>query len=66
MQSNIPSCFTIKATSDRLDCNFNNPQLVEFEKKLLSKPDTIDFSIIRDITDGNHEETEYVDDGFRY
>lgn len=63
LQSDGPLCFTLKSVVDRLDCTFNDPRLVKFEEKLQRRGDVVELARICDVTDGNHDETEYVDDG---
>lgn len=61
--SNEPVCFIVNGAIDRLDCTYNNPVYVDFYKKLKERSDTVELKQICEVTDGNHEETQYVDDG---
>lgn len=58
-----PLCFTVSGNVDRLDCLFNNPNLVEFEKNLWKKDNVVALNVPCTVTDGNHEETRYTDTG---
>jgi len=61
-----PLCFQIENPEDRLDCNFNNPELIKFDKWIEKQSNSVLISKICDITDGSHEVRTYVDDGILF
>ncbi len=58
-----PLCFSIKSEEDRIDCNFNNPEFIDFCDWINKQKHSVLISKICNITDGSHEVRTYVDDG---